>query len=90
MHAQILRVAMLAAAAGANWQCQSMASLTVMFNGWIRLAVEGHGETLMRPGGAMCVPVGMRHNVSDYSENYSLLQVATPADFAIVSTSAPM
>lgn len=55
-----------------------------VLNGWVKVYIEGEGETLMRQGSSWTQPPRVKHLIRDYSDNCELLEVILPAEFRTV------
>ena len=62
--------------------------MVYVLKGWVKTYMEGHGEMLMREGGAWTQPPKVRHMILDYSDDVELLEVILPADFKTVELTA--
>lgn len=59
-----------------------------VLEGWVKIYIEGHGETLMHRGSAWTQPPRIKHLVMDYSDDVELLEVILPAEFKTVELAA--
>jgi quercetin dioxygenase-like cupin family protein len=53
--------------------------------GWARVHFEGVGEVRMEPGSCMYQEPGIHHRVLEYSDDYTVIEITMPADFATVT-----
>ena len=60
-----------------------------VLKGWVDLAFEGGRVERLAEGGAMAIPGGMIHNEIAMSEDFEVLEVASPADMGTVAVDAP-
>jgi quercetin dioxygenase-like cupin family protein len=74
---------------GTGWHVHSMSQIFFVFQGWVKIAVEGQGVIHMQAGEAMTIANGMRHNVFEFSPDYELVELCMPADYSTVPTPAP-
>ena len=58
-----------------------------ILKGWIRMWFEDQGEVTLNPGDSCLMPGGMSHEVYDWSDDFELLEVTSPADYE--TTDAP-
>ncbi len=56
-----------------------------VLQGWIKTALDGEGEIVMRQGSCWIQPPRIPHAVLDYSADCELLEIVLPADFATVA-----
>ena len=89
IHIHIIRATGPAQPGGTGWHRHTMCQLFYVFTGSAVLEVEPHDALRMYAGDAMCISAGTRHNVPDFSSDYSLLEVCIPADYDTVDTGAP-
>lgn len=74
---------------GTGWHHHSMGQIFVVLNGWATLAVEKHQPITMQPGDAMCIGAGMRHDVPAFADDYVVLELCIPADYATEADAPP-
>jgi uncharacterized protein YjlB len=74
---------------GTGWHNHTMSQIFIVLNGEVVLQVEGHGEHRMVKGDAMTLGAGMRHNVSSYSANYSVVEMCLPAIYETAAQATP-
>jgi mannose-6-phosphate isomerase-like protein (cupin superfamily) len=89
IHIHIIRATGPAQPGGTGWHRHTMCQLFYIFTGSAVLEVEPHDAVRMHAGDAMCISAGTRHNVPDFSSDYSLLEVCSPADYDTVDSDAP-
>ena len=58
--------------------------MVYVLKGWVKIYMEGQGETLMQQGSAWTQPPRIRHLILDYSDDVELLEVILPAEFKTV------
>jgi hypothetical protein len=58
--------------------------MVYILKGWMKVYLEGQGETLMKAGSAWTQPPRIKHLVMDYSDDVELLEVILPAEFKTV------
>jgi quercetin dioxygenase-like cupin family protein len=56
-----------------------------VLDGWVRTALEGLGEFTLRAGDAMSVPGRLRHDVTAFSPDFTVLELNAPADFDTIA-----
>ena len=61
-----------------------------VLKGWIDLAFEGGRVERLTEGGAMAIPGGMVHNEIAMSEDFEVLEIASPADMGTIAVDAPV
>lgn len=76
---------------GTGWHFHTMAQWFMVIGGSANIAV---GERPLQPlvwGDAMCIGRGehMRHNVSDFSADYLVLEMCVPASYDTIAVEAP-
>ena len=59
-----------------------------ILNGWIRFWFEDQGEVTLSVGDSCLIPSGMSHEVYDWSDDFELLEVTSPADYETVDAPA--
>ena len=76
--------------ASTGWHYHTLSCQFVfVLRGWSRVAVDGHGETLLRAGDAMTIPYGLRHDVTGFSADFTVLELNLPADYQTIACEAP-
>ena len=58
--------------------------MVYMLKGSSRMYFEDVGEIEVKAGDAWFQPPGVRHEVLDYSDDFEVLEITIPADFATV------
>ena len=53
-----------------------------VLKGWARFEYDGHGVHLIRPGDCVLQPPNIRHREIEHSEDFEVLEIVSPADFA--------
>jgi quercetin dioxygenase-like cupin family protein len=71
---------------GTGPHTHTMAQCFYVLGGSATLRVEGHGDTPVTPGDAMCFGDGVDHDVTEYSSDYVVLVWCTPAEFDTTPT----
>lgn len=59
--------------------------MVYVLKGWARVHFEGHGEVRFEAGSCMYQEPGIRHRVLEYSDDYTVIEITSPADFETVS-----
>ena len=62
--------------------------LIYILNGWIRFWFEDQGEVTLNKGDSCLIPSGMSHEVYDWSDDFELLEVTSPAEYETVEATA--
>ena len=60
-----------------------------VLKGWARVEVEAQGEYTVCTGDAMTIPRGLKHDVTGFSEDFTVLELNIPADYDTVACEAP-
>jgi len=55
--------------------------LVYVLKGWARFHYDGEGEVTVRAGSCVHQPPGIRHNLVEYSDDFEVLEICSPADF---------
>jgi quercetin dioxygenase-like cupin family protein len=76
---------------GTGWHYHTMSQWFMVIGGSANISVEDHPKQPLGWGDAMCVGSGehMRHNVTDFSSDYLVLEMCVPADYATIATDRP-
>lgn len=74
---------------GTGWHTHSMDQFFMPFTGWLDIWVEGLGKVRMERGDAMFIPAGIRHNVTDFTLDYTVVEVCIPTDYDTISAEDP-
>jgi uncharacterized protein YjlB len=61
--------------------------MVYMLKGWARLYFEDIGEIRVEAGDAWYQPPGVKHEVLEYSDDFEVIELTMPADFATQSES---
>jgi quercetin dioxygenase-like cupin family protein len=59
--------------------------MVYVLKGWARVRFEGIGEIRFEAGSCMYQQPGIRHRVVEYSDDYTVIEITSPADFETVS-----
>jgi quercetin dioxygenase-like cupin family protein len=59
--------------------------MVYVLKGWARVHFDGIGEIRMEPGSCMYQEPGIKHAVLEYSDDYTVIEITVPADFATLS-----
>jgi quercetin dioxygenase-like cupin family protein len=59
--------------------------MVYVLKGWARVWFEGVGEVMFEEGSCMYQEPEIRHRVMEYSGDYTVLEITSPADFETVS-----
>ena len=59
--------------------------MVYVLKGRARMHFEGIGEVVMEAGSCMYQEPGIKHAVLEYSDDYTVIEITIPADFATVS-----
>lgn len=59
--------------------------MVYVLKGWARVLFEGVGEIRFEEGSCMYQEPGIHHQVLEYSDDYTVLEITIPADFETVS-----
>ena len=60
-----------------------------VLKGWSRVQVEGQGEFTIHAGDAMTIPGGLKHDVTGFSADFTVLELNIPADYNTVACERP-
>ena len=76
---------------GTGWHYHTMAQWFFILDGSAAIQVESMAKQPLQRGDAMCVGRGetMRHNVTGFSEDYTVLEMCVPAEYGTVAVDAP-
>jgi quercetin dioxygenase-like cupin family protein len=74
---------------GTGWHTHSMDQFFMPFTGWLDIWVEGLGQVRMKRGDAMFIPAGIRHNVTEFTRDYTVVEVCIPTDYDTDGASDP-
>lgn len=56
--------------------------------GWIRMWFEDQGEVMLNAGDSCLISAGASHEVYDWSDDFELLEITSPADYETVDAPA--
>ena len=59
--------------------------MVYVLKGWARVFFEGVGEVRFTEGSCMYQQPGIHHQVIEYSEDYTVIEITSPADFETVT-----
>jgi quercetin dioxygenase-like cupin family protein len=59
--------------------------MVYVLKGWARVYMEGQGEIRFEPGSCMYQEPGIEHQIIEYSDDYTVIEITIPADFETVS-----
>jgi len=59
--------------------------MVYVLEGWARVWFEGVGEVRFERGSCMYQEPGIHHRVIEYSDDYTVIEITSPADFETVS-----
>ena len=59
--------------------------MVYVLKGWARVWFEGVGEVRFEEGSCMYQQPGIHHRVIEYSDDYTVIEVTSPADFETVT-----
>jgi len=59
-----------------------------ILQGWIRMWFENSGEVTLKPGDSCMVPGGVLHEVLDWSDDFELIEITSPAEYETVAADA--
>jgi mannose-6-phosphate isomerase-like protein (cupin superfamily) len=62
--------------------------LLYILDGWIKMWLEGDGEVTLKPGDSCLIPGGVQHEVLDWSDDFELLEVTSPAEYETLDAPA--
>ncbi len=74
---------------GTGWHNHSMDQFFMPFTGWIELWVENRGLVRLERGDAMFIPAGLRHNVTAFTLDYTVVEVCIPTEYSTDAQPAP-
>lgn len=73
-----------------GWHYHTLACQFVyVLKGWSRVEVEGQGEFTVRAGDAMTLPREMKHDVTGFSADFTVLELNIPADYGTIACDPP-
>ncbi|HYE91064.1 MAG TPA: cupin domain-containing protein [Terriglobales bacterium] len=59
--------------------------MVYVLKGWARVHFDGVGEVRFEEGSCMYQQPGIHHRVLEYSDDYTVIEITSPADFETVS-----
>jgi mannose-6-phosphate isomerase-like protein (cupin superfamily) len=59
--------------------------MVYVLKGWARVWFDGIGEVRFEQGSCMYQEPGIVHKVLEYSDDYTVIEIAMPADFPTVT-----
>ena len=62
--------------------------MVYILKGWIKFEIEGRGEVTLKEGDNMVMPGGTAHAVYDWSDDFELLEVTSPAEYETLDAPA--
>lgn len=74
---------------GTGWHNHNMDQFFMPFTGWIELWVENKGLVRLERGDAMFIPAGLRHNVTAFTKDYTVVEVCIPTEYTTDPQPAP-
>lgn len=76
---------------GTGWHYHTMSQWFMVIGGSADISVEDHPKQPLGWGDAMCVGSGdrMRHNVTDFSADYLVLEMCVPAEYDTIAVGRP-
>lgn len=73
-----------------GWHYHSLAcQFLFVLTGWSRVEVEREGEFTLHAGDCMTLPGGLKHDVTGFSEDFTVLELNIPADYDTVACDPP-
>lgn len=60
--------------------------MVYVIKGWFRVWFEGRGEIVFKEGSCLYQQPGIEHRVMEFSDDFTVIEITVPADFATVST----
>ena len=73
-----------------GWHYHTLACQFVfVLKGWSRVEVEGQGEFTVRQGDSMTIPYKMKHDVTGFSADFTVLELNIPADYETIACDPP-
>jgi quercetin dioxygenase-like cupin family protein len=59
--------------------------MVYVLKGWARVWFDGVGEVRFREGSCMYQQPGIHHRVLEYSDDYTVIEITSPADFETIT-----
>jgi quercetin dioxygenase-like cupin family protein len=73
-----------------GWHYHDLACQFVyVLKGWSRVEVENQGEFTIHAGDAMTIPRGLKHDVTGFSADFTVLELNIPADYQTIACDPP-
>lgn len=73
-----------------GWHRHDVAfQMNYVIQGWIRSQFEGQGIVEFGPGDAWYQPPNIKHEVLDFSDDFTVLEINVPADFVTAGVTPP-
>lgn len=73
-----------------GWHYHTLACQFIyVLKGWSRVEVEGEGEFTVRAGDAMTLPSRLKHDVTGFSADFTVLELNIPADYDTIACDPP-
>jgi quercetin dioxygenase-like cupin family protein len=73
-----------------GWHYHTLACQFIfVLKGWSRVEVEGQGEFTVRAGDAMTLPYKLKHDVTGFSADFTVLELNIPADYDTIACDPP-
>ncbi|WP_454873538.1 cupin domain-containing protein [Paraburkholderia xenovorans] len=74
-----------------EWHTHSIDfQLFFVLRGWVIFEYEDIGVTRMEAGSSVYQPPGIRHRELEHSDDFEVLEIVSPAEFATMLTDAPI
>ncbi len=74
---------------GTGWHNHSMDQFFMPFTGELEITVETIGTVTIGRGDAMYIPAGIRHNVTGFTLDYTVVEVCIPTDYDTTDAAPP-
>lgn len=74
---------------GTGWHDHSMDQFFMPFTGELEITVENIGTVKMHRGDAMYIPAGIRHNVTGFTLDYTVVEVCIPTKYDTTDATPP-
>lgn len=72
------------------WHCHDLDfQMVYVTKGWVVFEYEGQGEHVLRAGGCVLQPPGIRHREVRHSDDMELIEITAPAEFGTEEVDAP-
>lgn len=88
VHIHIVR-ATKPVAGGTGWHVHTMSQWFMVLRGRGTISVEGQGDLPIAAGDSMCLGAGLKHDVSEFSQDYTVLEMCVPAEYETTAVAAP-